>query len=192
MDFYGIKENVEAIRLPEDAYGRICQNMKRRKEHTVMKKQYRKPLTIAAALVLCLTLPLGAAAAGRLGHFRDILGWNGAIVGTAYDNATDEIEVTAKAEGDNLLVTVRLLMPEKAPYREVEALALGSCYFTDEAGDRIAELSGTDALPLLGNTLTFQLGLIEDAHTLHIESFVGSKKAEQDLVISGDWEISLK
>ena len=192
MDFYGIKENVEAITLPEDSRRRICQNLNHRKEHTNIKKQYRKPLTIAAALVLCLALPLGAAAADKLGHFRDILGWNGAITGTAYDNATDEIEVTAKTEGDNLLVTVRLLMPEKAPYREVEALALGSCYFTDEAGDRIAELSGTDAFPLLGNTHTFQLRQIEDAHTLHIESFVGSKKAEQDLVISGEWKIILK
>ena len=191
MDFYGIKENVEAIRLPEDVRLRICHNLKHRKEHTIMKKQYRKPLTIAA-LLLCLALPLGAGAAGKLGHFRDILGWNGAIVGTAYDNATDEIEVTAKPEGNTLLVTVRLLMPEKAPYREVEALALGSCYFTDESGDRIAELPGTDALPLLGNTLTFRLDMEEGAYALHIESFVGSKKAEQDLVISGDWEIVLK
>lgn len=191
MDFYGIKENVEAIGLPEDARCRIRRNLEHRKEHTVMKKQYRKPLTIAAALALCLALPLGAAAAGKLGHFRDILGWNGAIVGTAYDNATEEITVTATAENGSLLVTVRFLFPEKAPYREEEALALGNFYFTDEAGNRIGELTGTEALPLSGNTVTFRLDLVDNARKLHIENFIGSKKADRDLIISGDWEIPL-
>ena len=191
MDFYGIKENVESIHMPEHTRRRIIQNLEHRKEHPVMKKHYRKSLTIAAALALCLALPLGVGAAGKHGYFRDILGWNRAIVGIAYENATDEISVTARTENGNLLVTARFLMPESLPYREEEALALGSYYFTDAAENRIADFVGSDPVPLSGNSATFQMKLVEGAHTLHIESFVGSKKADQDLTISGNWEIIL-
>ena len=183
---------MDEIRLPETSYQRIQRNLECRKEHTVMKGQFRKPLAIAATLVLCLALPLMAAAAGKGGFFRDITGWNGAIVGTAYDNATEEIEVTATTENNTLLVTARLLLPEELPYRETETLALGSCYFTDEAGNRIAELTGTEFLPLADNTVAFHLNAVEDAHTLHIESFVSRKKADQDLTISGDWQIEIQ
>ena len=191
MDFYGIKDAVEEIRMPEETRQRIKHDLEHRKESAVMKHQFKKPLTIAATLVLCLALPLGAAAAGKLGHFRDITNRTGAITGTVYDNAMEEIEVTVKEDDGKLLVTVRLLLPEKAPYREVEALALGSSYFTDAAGNRILELAETEAVPLSGDTVTFRLDSVAGAHTLHIENFVGSKKADQDLTISGNWEIPL-
>lgn len=191
MDFYGIKENVEAIRMPESARQEIAENLRKRKEYTMKPKSIRLA-PIAAVLALCLMLPLGASAAGRMGFFRDITGWNGAIVGTAYENATEEIIVTAKAENRELLITVTLLKSQELPYREEETLALGSCYLTDEAGNRIAQWTGTDAVKITGPTLTFRLPMEEDAHTLHIENFVSAKKADQDLSIFGDWQIKIE
>jgi len=191
MDYYGIKENVEAIHLPEESRQRITEHLKHRKE-PIMKKHYRKPFAVAAVLALCLMLPLGASAAGGMGFFRDLTGWNGAVVGTAYENATEEIAVTAKSENQELLVTVTLLKPQELPYRKEETLALGSCYLTDEAGNRIAQWTGTDAVQITGPTLTFRLSLEEGAHMLHIENFVSAKKADQDLTISGDWQIEIE
>lgn len=47
-------------------------------------------------LCLCLTGVTALAATGKLqGFFSDITGWNGAVVGTSYEQATKELEVKA-------------------------------------------------------------------------------------------------
>ena len=67
MDHHKIKENVEAISLPDAARSRIRANLVNG-SHNPRKAFSRKPLVIAAALVLCLALPIGTAAAGRRGQ----------------------------------------------------------------------------------------------------------------------------
>lgn len=194
MDFYGIKENVEAIHMPKDARRRIRTNVIIQKEYT-MKKHFPKTAAIAAILALCLCLPLGAAAAGKTGIFRDIFNHQGAIVGQTYENATDEIRVTAKTAGEKLVVTVEFLKPEEMPYAALQTLSLGAYSLDGDQKDENGLIQATATMKnnvsISENKATFTLPLNPGATTLHITSFEGSAKADQPLTISGNWEITI-
>lgn len=180
MDFYGIRDAVEKLHMPEDMRRRIAANTCQRKEHT-MKKRYRKPAVIAAVLTLCLCLPIGTMAAGRTGHFKDILGWNNAVIGTTYENATEEILVTAARQQDTLVITAVLLKPDSFPYREIETLSIGAYTLNGAAQE------ATDPVSLQNGTAVFRIPCTEEPEQLEITSFVGHKKAEQPLPIKGSW-----
>lgn len=191
MDFYGIKENAESIRMPESVRQEITKNLQNRKEQTMKRKSIRLA-PIAAVLALCLLIPLGASAAGKSGFFQDLFGRGGAIVGTTYNNATQEIAVTAAVEENSITVTARLTQPEALPYRDLEELSLHSWYLADAEGKCLMEGEATQPVSIQGDTITFTIPSAPDAAVLCIESFQGHKKADQPLTISGDWVIGLE
>ena len=194
MDFYGIKEAVESIQMPKSARARICAKLNTRKEFT-MKKHFTKASAIAAVLALCICIPMGAMASGKTGFYKDKVNHMGAITGQTYENATDEIRVTAEAINGKLLVTAEFLQPEKAPYFVLKTLSLGG--YTqdgeekDENGLIQAEATMKNIVPISENKATFILPLNPGATKLHITSFEGGSKADQDLTISGNWEITI-
>lgn len=177
-----LKENVRAIQMDEDTRRRLASGFR-------PQKRRLSPVAIAAVLALALLLPVGTYAAGRAGFFRDVKRWDGAVVGTAYENATNEISVTAVRQDDQLLVTVTLLTPDKAPYPYIEELSIGEYQLLNEKGKVIVK--GTvDAVPLISGQAEFTIPAIE-GHTLRITEFISHKKAEQPLPISGEWELYL-
>ena len=91
-----LKENVRSIQMDEDTRRRLASGFR-------PQKRRLSPVAIAAVLALALLLPVGTYAAGRAGFFRDVKRWDGAVVGTAYENATNEISVTAVRQDDQLL-----------------------------------------------------------------------------------------
>lgn len=177
-----LKENVRAIQMGEATRQRLVSGFR-------PKKRRLSPAAVAAVLALCLLLPIGTYAAGRAGFFRDVKRWDGAVVGTAYENATNEISVTAIQQDDQILVTVTLLTPGKAPYPYIEELSIGEYQLLNEKGKVIAE--GTaDAVPLINEQAEYTIPATE-GHTLRITEFISIKKVEQPLPISGEWEIQL-
>lgn len=149
---------------------------------TPMKK--RMTVLIAAVLITALCC-VTAFAAVNGGWFADVKNGVGAITGTEYHNATEEITVTAEANNNPLTVTVTFLAPEQFPYRELETLRIGEYRIDDNSGNE------TDNAPIVNGIaqLTIPVGdLPAGSHTLHIASFIGEKKAEQPLPIYGDWE----
>jgi len=168
--------------LDDDLLAQADALRNRKQGGTSMKK--RLSVLIAAALisVLCCATAFAGISGG---WFADVKNSFGAVTGTEYLNATEEISVTAEAEDGLLTVTVAFLTPEQFPYREIETLRIGEFTIDSSSG------SETDAAPIANGTvqLTIPIGeLSAGEHILHITSFIGEKKAEQPLPIYGEWE----
>lgn len=194
MNFRNIKENVEAIPMPDPVRTRIQTNLHAERNRT-RKSAFCKPLVIAATLILCLALPIGAAASGRQGRFRDVYNWKLAVVGTAYDNATEEIAVDALWTGEELLVAVTLLVPDQAPYPYIEHLSIGSYRVLDATGKSLCKERKTDAVPFQGHSVVFSLSMdsaVPAGSTLVIDTFISNAKTVQPLPISGNWKIPIR
>lgn len=196
MEMEHLKNTVISIEMPEDMRQRILKNCKSRlanraedaMKHT--KRAVRFPAALAAVLALCICLPVAGLAMGGAGFFRDIMRRT-AVVGTEYAQATAEIGVTAEYTTGSIAVQAVFLAPDKAPCTELEALAVGPCRILDTAGKTVAELDGSGAAAITGGQAVMALSgkdLEPGSYTLQIDAFVGSKKADQDLIMKGSWE----
>ena len=199
-----LKMKMEEIKMTGAMQERILQNClketeKERTDLSMMEKKnnkrwFQKPLAVAAAFALCLTLGsvTALAANGKLeGFFKDITDWRGAVTGTTYEQATDEIEVNVTAEAGVLKVEAAFLEAEKAPYSEVEQLAVGKYQVIDASGSVVAKGAAGEAVSVQDGQAVLSLDveeLPEGQYTLQLQSFIGSKKADQPLSINGSWE----
>lgn len=196
MDLFHLKQAAESIELSAEMRTRIaencCKSLQKETYSMNHKRIRRMPRAlIAAALVLCIGLPVGMAATNT-GFFRDVTNWQGAITGTVYEQATNEIAVIVTAEADALMVEADFLKPDAAPYFTFETFALGAYEIRDAAGEVVAEgeSSESSAVSDSGATLTVPFVSEAGAYTLVIENFVGSRKGDQPLPITGHWEIT--
>ena len=199
-----LKKKMEEIKMTGAMQERILQNClketeKERTDLSMMEKKnnkrwFQKPLAVAAAFALCLTLGsvTALAANGRLeGFFKDITDWRGAVTGTTYEQATDEITVNVIAEAGVLKVEAVFVEAEKAPYFEVEQLAIGKYQVIDVNGDIVAQGDAGESVLVQDGQADLTLDveeLPEGQYTLQLQSFIGSKKADQPLSINGNWE----
>jgi len=161
-----------------------------RKENKFWKKQ----LQAAAALVLCVCITgvTALAATGKLeGYFKDITNWNGAIVGISYEQATEEIAVSIDETGEELNVFVTIKEPEKLPYKDSELFGIGSYRIEDMSGNVIISESSFGERTAFVSQMSIKIPLSDipnGEYKLVIEQFVSEKKADQPLVIHGNWE----
>lgn len=190
-------KSLRKIKMPEETKRRIIEKCKYETEMKTMKKIHKKPIMLAAtlAVIVCLGAVTAFASTDKVqGFFRDIFGWNGAVTGTAYENATDEIQVTAKAKEGKIIVEAVFLKNE-APYSFIQALAVESCCVKDAEGNIIGEnISSKPAEITEGKVLMeiFCDGIPSYGCTVLIDAFRSSAKAEQDLVISGNWACAVE
>ena len=200
MEIQNLKPALQKITLSEEAKNRIIQNCASsalsHKEEIFMKKHthFPKPATLAAVVVLCLCLTLTVGAASRFGQFRDVFGFNGAVVGTTYENATQEIQVDAAIKEDQIILTIAFVDPNAFPYRELEFLTLGNYEILDTEGKVIAQGSGETPVTIENGQVTLSIPLNGTDCTgceLIITGFIGDKKAEQPLPITGNWRCRL-
>lgn len=201
MDYDKLKNAIKSIEMPEETKARIIENCKLNDTHeteeikmnrNTAKKDFKKPILAALAAALFVCFALGAAAAGRSGFFSDIVRWNGAVIGTQYENATEEIgaEVIA-AENGVVTVSAVLLKADAAPYSEEESLGIGSYKIIDAEGNVIAKGDSTEFAEIANGMAEIEIpaeGLSEGEYKLIISSFIGVKKADQPLNIYGEWE----
>ena len=145
MEFENLKNAAKEITMPEEIKRRIEHNCKKQivntmEEHTMNHRKnvsfFKKPAAVFAALVICLSLSVTAlAATGVLqGFFSDITNHSGAIVGTSYEQATDEIAVDVTVNGNELTVLTTFVNPDKFPYREAELLGIADYQIIDADG----------------------------------------------------------
>ena len=144
----------------------------------------------AVAAMLCLSLSLGIAASDQMGRFRNLFSWSGAVIGSVYEGATQEIDITLSADRGILTVTAVLLQSQNAPYLYLETISVYRYQITDLSGNVIAEdISSSPSAITDGRvTLTLPLPDVEPGqYQLQIDSLLGEKKADQPLEIRGDW-----
>ena len=146
----------------------------------------------AIALCFCLTGITVLAATGVLqGFFKDIFRWDGAVVGTSYVDATDELGVATDYQEGNLIVTVNAVDPSVAPYSEIETICIKNYKILDAYGEVVLENQVLDSVDILDGEAEIVISLAcvpEGEYRLIISEFEGGKKADQPLLISGEWE----
>ncbi len=162
-------------------------------------KIFRKPAAAAAAIVLCISLTgvtAMAAATGTLqGFFKDIFDWNGAVVGTTYEQASDEIELSGIVVTDQLMVELVMLYPEKIPYSEFELLGIQSYKIVDANNNVIAEGDDSAVGKVADGKTSVEINLEHvpsGDYKLVVTELTGQKKAEQPLVLKGYWECGFR
>jgi hypothetical protein len=110
-----------------------------------MKRLWQGIGGVIAASVLVFALMLAvepSLAASVKGYFKDILNWKGAVTGTEYKQATDEIKVeinqaNMNAEKVAVPITVTILHGNHVPYSEIEAIALGEFKIVGSSGETL-------------------------------------------------------
>ena len=195
MDCEKLKNAVKKIEMSDEMKARVIKNCQLKTEENIMKRNKtnslsKKPI-LAAAAALCLCFALAAAAGSRCGFFKDIKNWKGAVVGTQYEQASDEIEVTVISEGKELTVCASMLNPASAPYSELETLGIDGYQITDASGDVVVDGERTDFFEISDGEAKVKIpldGISDGEYKLLITAFIGGKKADQPLRISGSWE----
>ena len=201
MEFENLKSATQEITMPEEMKRRIAHNCKKQivntmEEHTMNNRKnnsfFRKPAAVFAALAVCMSLSVTAlAATGVLqGFFRDITNYSGAIVGTSYEQATDEINMDVTVNGNELTVLAIFADPQIAPYVYAEQLGIAQYRIVDGNGKEVKEGS-TDSAEVVNGQAAVNIELDDISsgnYKLIVTAFVSEKKADQPLNINGNWE----
>ena len=200
METERMKDAVNKIEMPSDMKKQILENCYAEIERNNygMKQLFRKPAFALPVLVLCLSLVgfTTVAAAGKLsGFFKDITNPFGTVVGTEYLDATDEIEISADCDLDQMFIELTIVNPDTAPYNELDSITVSDWRIEDSEGKEILR-NGEVKMTGIENgkaVLTLSLdSLPEGSYKLIINEFTGGKKADSPLKISGTWIVSFE
>lgn len=193
--------NIDIRHIQEAEYYSASNNIK-------ISKGIWTKTAAASAVILCAAsvyFCYPAIAGSSNGFLKDIIRWwDGAVVGSEYENATDEIRITtskAIVEKGNAVIPLEITfleMGNKEPYIYLIGgeVSLGDYHIADAEGNELYSKRGqqeTSGL-LKDGTASFMQPL--DIHTLSkdtkyklvIESIYGLQKAEQPLKMKGKWE----
>ncbi len=200
MDMKEFAQTMQKIEMPDGMQTRILDNcyeeINKETEYKIMSKKtnrfFKKPLATAAALALCICVGgVTVLATTGKGLFKDIVRWDGAITGTVYEQATDEIEIAVTDVMDSLTVVATVVDPTVVPYMTFDEMRIGSYKIVDSLGNVVVEGVSNEMIPYENGQITVSIPLenIESGiYKLIIDSFVGGSKADQPLNISGNWE----
>lgn len=202
MEFENLKSAAQEITMPEEMKHRIAHNCKKQilstmEEHAMNNRKkttfFRKPATVFAALAVCLSLSVTAMASNGVlkGYFRDITNFTGAIVGTSYEQATDEISMDITVNGNELTVQAAFVDANKFPYREVKQLGIAEYKIVNVDGKVVKKGATNQSAPVLNGQVAIVIDLNDievGSYKLVVNAFAAEKKAEQPLMLNGYWE----
>ena len=90
-----------------------------------------------------------------------------------------------------LSVIITIVNPEKLPYKESELFGIKSYRIEDMSGKSVVKDCASDMVSMSREQMIIKLpleNLENGTYKLVIEEFVSEKKADQPLIISGNWE----
>lgn len=193
-----LRKEVEQIKMPKEMEDEIVRNCYGKMEDEAMTKNNIKkfkirPAAAAAVMALCLCMVgiTSMAATGKLeGFFKDVKNWNGAVVGTSYEQATDEVEVFAEAQEGTLKVELIMLHQNEAPYSELDEFGIEAYRILDSQKNVVLE--GHTEMNTVQNGKTGMeialQSLTKGEYIFEVTKLVGGSKADQPLVLTGNWE----
>lgn len=201
MDVKQLQKEVNQIKMSEKMEKEIISYCNRNMEEQNMskkniKKFTVKPVATAAALALCLCVTgiSAMAATGKLeGFFKDIKRWDGAITGTVYEQASDEVEIDTCVEKDKLVVTLKMLQPNEVPYSVLDNFGIEEYQIVDMEGNVIMESSADMKMVPAGQSGIVEIEIPLDnvksgEYKLLVTKLIGGSKADQPLFLNGNWE----
>lgn len=198
MEMQQLSQEVKKIEMSKEMEERIVRSCYEKMEETDMRKdkvskRVMKPVAAIVTMAICVGV-VGASALATSekmqGFFKDITRWDGAIVGTSYEQATDEILLSVIGESDKLIVTAEFVNRDIAPYNAFESFGIEKFEIVDKDGNVVVKDEKTELVEIVDGKITFEIPISElggGTYKLVVSSFVGSKKAEQPLVLSGNW-----
>ena len=160
-------------------------------------KNLKRPMIAIASLVLivCLSgMAVWATAGKQQGFFKDITRWDGAVIGSVYEQATEEILLDVDVVDEKLILEIEMVNPEDIPYRAFEEFGIQSYEITDLEGNIVKAEDSAKITEVNNGTVTVSLLLGQipaGKYRLIIREMIGSKKADQPLVLKGTWVCEL-
>ena len=200
-----IEEKLDAIEIPENLHECCVTGVMKAKsemEERNMNKNQIKKTVAAAAVVLVCVLAVGNTtfADGIKGMFKDIVRFDGAVTGSEYVGATDEVRVTA---GEVTVTDTEVYVPveitflnlEAAPFKYIEWLEVDAFEILNADGEVAVSEKEANVVCAVKDgcanlSLSVEAGKLVagESYTLVIESFEGCKKADAPLPVKGEWE----
>ncbi len=164
----------------------------------------KRTLIMVAVLTLCIvTITMTPLANSIRGFFSDIIRFDGAITGTQYENATNDIEVNAlelTSKNGKVVIPLELTFanPTEAPFPYIQEVVVAEYKILDPNNKKIVKikLSAEDGAKGTVNEGKVLVNLlIDDAkfkagqeYSIVIEKMYGLSKADAPLHITGTWE----
>ena len=198
MDKKKFVNKIKEIEMPKDMQQRIIEKCYIETEKKKMNKMFKKPMVAVASFALCVCLMgvTALAATGKLeGYFRDIKRWDGAVIGTAYEQATDEVEMNIIEVSDKLVVEITMVNFKEAPYSFFEMFGIKNYKIVDANGKVIVENENLEMSAIANNKVLVNVPLDDvgnGEYTLIVSELVGGSKADQPLGLDGTWECSFR
>ena len=183
--------------------------IKNMEERTMSKPKItmKKTLAIAAVLALCLVVVCMTPLANSIkGFFSDIVRFDGAITGTRYENATNDIKVEALEltyENGKIILPLELTFENstEAPFSFIQEVAVSEYKILDsnnkeiiktklsaEDGDKGTVSNGKVSVNLSLNDAKLKSG---EEYAIVIEKMYGLSKADAPLHITGVWKCKI-
>lgn len=198
MDKKKFVNKIKEIEMPKDMQQRIIEKCYIETEKKKMNKMFKKPMVAVASFALCVCLMgvTALAATGKLeGYFRDIKRWDGAVIGTAYEQATDEVELNIVEVSDKLVVEITMVNFKEAPYSFFEMFGIKNYKIVDANGKVTVENENLEMSAIANNKVLVNVPLDDvgnGEYTLIVSELVGGSKADQPLGLAGTWECSFR
>lgn len=186
--------------LNEEIKNMEVNTMSKPKGRITMKRTF----AIAAVLALCIiTVTMTPLANSIKGFFCDIIRFDGAITGTQYENATNDIKVDIlelTSENGNIIIPLDLTFenPTEAPFPYIQEVAISEYKILDgnnkeiiktklsaEDGDKGTVSDGKVLVNLSLNEAKLNSG---EEYTIVIEKMYGLAKSDAPLHITGTWK----
>ena len=144
---------------------------------------------VFAALAICLSLSVSAMAASGLlkGFFQDVKRPDGAVIGTTYEQATDEIALKVNVDGNTLMAVAAFT--DKAPFIAAE-MGIGNYQIVDGNGKVVKDGSYTEHTKIIDGQAEIRIDISDidnGSYKLIVTSFVAYNKADPPMAVNGDW-----
>ena len=156
----------------------------------------KRASTVAAVVTICAVTVVSACAIK--GMFKDVTRWDGAVVGTEYVNATNDIEMSINATKDECIsLDISFENPNEAPFAFIQEVAITDYKVLDNNDKEVLEVNSTvengikgiveNGRILVKLPTNDKLTSNQD-YKIVINTVYGLAKAEQPLKITGTWE----
>lgn len=156
----------------------------------------KRASTIAAVVTICAVTVVSAGAIK--GMFKDVKRWDGAVVGTEYVNATNDIEMNIFETNDEYIsLDINFENQNEAPFAFVQEVAITDYKVLDNNDKEVLEVNSTVENGIKGKVengrILVKLPTNDELNSnqdykLVINTVYGLAKAEQPLKITGTWE----
>ncbi len=201
-----LRKHAETTKSVMQAPFDLKKEIKNMEERTMSKPKIttKRTLAIAAVLALCLVVVCMTPLASSIrGFFSDIIRFDGAVTGTQYENATNDIKVDVlevTSENGNVIIPLELSFenPTEAPFPYIQEVAVSEYKIVDSNNKEIikTKVSATDGKKgtINNGKVLVNLSLNDtklksgEEYTIVIEKMYGLAKADAPLHITGTWK----